>query len=58
MLFCGFVSVIFLANHPAIKPEDLASLRGIITGAAALGELDAAKLHKKANKQVPIYQGE
>ncbi|KAJ8913435.1 hypothetical protein NQ315_017179 [Exocentrus adspersus] len=48
---------IFLANHPSIKDEDFKHVRTIVSGAAALGILDEAKLMKKANRQIPLLQG-
>lgn len=48
---------ILLANHPALKPKDFDCLKVIVNGAASLGTLDQAKLHKKAERNIPILQG-
>ncbi|KAF6205242.1 hypothetical protein GE061_019410 [Apolygus lucorum] len=39
----------FLANHPAVTPKHVASLRWVINGAAAVSKSDAKKLLEKAN---------
>lgn len=48
--------VLFLANHPGVKPEHLSSLRNILSGAAPLGFNDIERVHAKA-KDVKIGQG-
>lgn len=53
----SIVAAIFLANHPTLKEEDFSSVRTIVNGAAPLGVLDEAKLLKKANKKIPVLQG-
>lgn len=49
---------ILLASHPALKSKDFDCLRSIVNGAASLGILDQAKLRKKADRDIPILQGE
>lgn len=48
--------VLFLGNHPAVKPEHLATIRVILSGAAPLGFTDVEKVHAKA-KNIRIGQG-
>ncbi|CAH1173699.1 unnamed protein product [Phaedon cochleariae] len=48
---------IFLAKHPAVKPEDLDSVEYLINGAAPLGKLDEEELIKKANRDIAVLQG-
>lgn len=53
----NFFLAILLANHPALTPKDFDCLKAIVNGAASLGTLDQAKLHKKADRNIPILQG-
>ncbi|XP_072930565.1 uncharacterized protein [Epargyreus clarus] len=48
--------VVFLGKHPAVKPEHLASIEGIVSGAAPLSETDAAAVLKK-NEKIIFRQG-
>lgn len=42
--------ILFLSQHPIVKPEHLVSVRNIFSGAAPMGALDAEKLVAKAPK--------
>lgn len=46
-----------MANHPGIKEKYFDKLRVLINAAAPLGPLDAAKLRKRAKKNIAIRQG-
>ncbi|KAG6459996.1 probable 4-coumarate--CoA ligase 3 [Manduca sexta] len=56
VLFIVPPMVVFLGKHPAVKPEHLASVSGIISGAAPLSATDAAAVLSK-NKNIVFRQG-
>ena len=47
----------FLAMHPAVKPEHLASIRYVICGAAPLGLDMLHRLNEKAGHDIDLRQG-
>ncbi|KAJ4444149.1 hypothetical protein ANN_05938, partial [Periplaneta americana] len=49
--------LLFMASHPALKPEHLRSLRYALCGAAPLGKLDIERFLKKAPKSANVIQG-
>nr|XP_037873174.1 4-coumarate--CoA ligase 3 isoform X2 [Bombyx mori] len=49
-------TVVFLGKHPAVKPEHLAAVKGMISGAAPLSAADAAAVLEK-NKNIIFRQG-
>lgn len=49
--------MLFLTVHPDIKPEHLASLKNVLSGAAPLGASDEERFLEKANKPINMLQG-
>lgn len=56
VLFIVPPMVVFLGKHPAVKPEHLAAVKGMISGAAPLSAADAAAVLEK-NKNIIFRQG-
>ncbi|XP_069685505.1 uncharacterized protein [Periplaneta americana] len=49
--------VLFMASHPALKPEHLRSLTRVISAAAPLGRHDIERFLEKAPKSANVIQG-
>ncbi|KAI5646206.1 AMP-binding enzyme domain-containing protein [Phthorimaea operculella] len=56
VLFIVPPMVVFLGKHPAVTPAHLATIEGIVSGAAPLSESDAAAVKEK-NKNIIFRQG-
>ncbi|KAJ0175987.1 hypothetical protein K1T71_008161 [Dendrolimus kikuchii] len=56
VLFVVPPMVVFLGKHPAVKPEHLQSIKGVISGAAPLSAEDAVTLLNK-NRNIIFRQG-
>lgn len=48
----------FLSMHPAVKPDHLASVRYVMSGAAPLGLDVIHRLNEKAGRELDLRQGE
>ncbi|KAK7794346.1 hypothetical protein R5R35_011279 [Gryllus longicercus] len=56
-LFAAPPLVLFLAGHPSVPAETLASLRFVLCGAAPLAAADAERLLARASHHIDLVQG-